>query len=507
MVVNKLQGEICREGVVMMRQKLDLSNLMDAESSRNNTANVILALAYVIEVLKGARTIASYVIVALCCVIPMVLCLMVYVGKNSSKAVRYIGGIGFMCLYAYIIFTATTDITFCYVIVMYVILMVYGDMKYSAFLGGYAIVINVLSIAVKASAPGGLTPEQITNAEIILACIVLTTVFGIMAVKKIAAINTANLVKAQEEKEKAAALLETTLKAAVYITENIEVAYAATEDLEKAMEVTQRAMGELNQGTVQAADAIEQQQQDTEEIAQYIQEVEGASEAMGFAMMESQECLGEGLKVMRQLQGQVQNSEEHSAVVAREMDELKTYADQMQIVMKLISNVAKQTGLLALNASIESARAGEAGRGFSVVAAEISSLASQTSEATGDIDNLIESITQSVGRVAYAVDALIESNKLQNEYVSVTAKSFAGIEEHTQEIATQVEVLQAQIVAVSSSNEQIVNQIEHISGITEEVTAAAEETLITCNENRESIARVMEVMHNLSEEAESLRQQ
>ena len=497
----------------MAKQKLDLSNLVDAESSRNNTAitgiiimNVILALAYLIEVVKGARTIASYAVVALCCFLPVILCLVFYVRKKNSRAIRYIGGIGFMCLYAYIMFTTSTDITFCYVIVMYVILMVYGDMKYSVFLGVYAIVVNVLSIAIKVSAAGGLTPQQITNAEIMLACIILTTVFGVMAVKKIAAINDANLTKAQEEKEKAAALLDTTLRVAANITDNIEEAYVATEDLEKAIEATQKAMDDLNQGTAQAADAIEQQQQDTEEISQYIQEVEAASETMGFAMMESQECLGEGQKVMNQLQEQVKNSEEHSAVVAKEMTGLKEYADQMQIVMKLISNVARQTGLLALNASIESARAGEAGRGFSVVATEISNLASQTSEATGDIDKLIESITQSVNRVAYAVDELIESNKLQNEYVGAAARSFEGVEEHTMEIAAQAEVLQSQIMAVSGSNEQIINQIEHISGITEEVTAAAEETLVTCNENRDSISKVMEVMHSLSKEAESLRQ-
>ena len=498
----------------MAKQKLDLSNLIDAESSRNNTAitgiiimNVILALAYMVEVLKGARSIASYAVVAVCCILPVVLCLMAYGRKKSSKAVRYIGGIGFMCLYAYIMFTTTTDISFCYVIVMYVILMVYGDLKYSAFLGGYAIIVNALAIVVKATTLGGLTAEQITNAEVILACIILTTIFGIMAVKKIAAINTANLLKAQEEKEKAAALLNTTLAAASRITTDIEEAYMATGNLEKAMEATQTAMDELNQGTVQAADAIEQQHLDTEKIAQHIQKVEMASETMGHAMIESQEHLGEGQRAMRQLQGQVQNSEKHSAVVAKEMEELKNYADQMQIVMKLISNVARQTGLLALNASIESARAGEAGRGFSVVATEISNLASQTSDATGDIDELIESITQSVNRVAYAVDELIASNKLQNGYVEETAESFTGIEDHTVEIATQVEVLQAQIIAVSSSNEQIINQIEHISGITEEVTAAAEETLVTCNENRESIAKVMEVMNSLAKEAEHLKQQ
>ena len=496
----------------MAKQKMDLSNLINAESSRNNTAitgmvimNVILALAYLIEVIKGARTIGSYAIVLAFCILPIVGCFLVYAKKKSSKAIRYIGGIGFMFLYSYIMFTTTTDITFCYVIVMYVILIVYGDMRYSLFIGLYALAINILAVINKASQAGGLTAVQITNTEIILACIVLTTIFGIMAVKKIALINSANLEKAEEEREKASVLLEKTLKAASYMTENIEVAVAATEDLEKSIKATQKAMDDLSQGTADAAGAVEQQRQDTEEISQYIQEVEAASETMGEAMMESQECLLEGKKVMNQLQEQVKSSEEHSAAVAKEMEELKNYADQMQIVMKLISNVARQTGLLALNASIEAARAGEAGRGFSVVATEISSLAAQTSEATGDIDSLIESITGSVNRVGDTVEKLIESNKLQNEFVGATAQSFGEIENNTLEIAAQASILQSQIMAVSGSNEQIISQIENITGITEEVTAAAEETLTTCNENRESISKVMKVMHGLSAEAEKLQ--
>ncbi len=418
----------------MAKQKIDLSNTVNAESSRNKTAiiglvimNLVLAAAYLIEVFKGTRTIGSYAVVAVLCILPTLFCILRYAGKNNTKSVRYIGGIGFLLLYGYIMFTTSTDLAFCYIIVMYVILMVYGDLKYSIVIGVYAFALNIAVIVWKAM-NGKLQGAEITNAEIILACILLTTIFGTMAVKKITEINSASLKRAEEEREKADILVDKTLKAAAHITDNIEIAFIAAEDLEKSIETTQKAMDDLSQGTSEAAGAVEQQKQDTEEISQYIQEVEAASETMGMAMMESRECLADGKLVMNRLQEQVKNSEEHSAVVAKEMEELKVYADQMQIVMQLISNVAKQTGLLALNASIEAARAGEAGRGFSVVATEISSLASQTSEATGDIDNLIESITKSVNKVGYAVGELIESNKLQNEYVGTAAKSFEGIE-------------------------------------------------------------------------------
>lgn len=408
-----------------------------------------------------------------------------------------------MLLYSYIMFTSTTDLTFCYVIIIYLILMVYGDVKLSVITGVYAFLLNV-AVIVWRMVTVGLTQTQITNAEIILACILLATIFGITSVRKITEINNANLNLAKEEKTTAANLLNTTLDVASHITGNIEVVFGETAILQESMDATKKAMDNLNEGTAEAAGAIEKQRHDTEEITKHIQEVKEATEVMADVMKESREALVEGKNVMIQLQHQVTSSEENSTTVAREMEELKSYADQMQMVMKLISNVANQTGLLALNASIEAARAGEAGRGFAVVATEISSLASQTSEATGDIDELIESITGSVARVAGAVDELLASNQLQNKYVGEVAQSYHSLEEHTVEIAGQSEKLQVQVKAVSSANEEIIRQIENVSAITEEVTAAAEETLSICNENVDSISNVMNVMNNLSEQAKIL---
>ena len=497
----------------MKRTVLDLSDERIAERSRNKTAiagiiimNVILALAYVVEVIKGTRTVASYALIAAMCVLPVIASILTYLKKKEARSIRYIGGIGFLLLYSYIMLTSTTDLVFSYFVVIYVILMVYGDLKYSIFMAAAAFVINLAEIVYR-SVSIGLTAEQVTNAEIAIACILLTTIFGIMAVKKITLINRANLDKATEEKARANELLDTTLQVASSITDNIQTAFSATGDLKQAINITQESMDSLSSGTQEAAQAIEEQRQDTEEISQYIQEVEKATETMAFAMLESQEGLGQGKKVMNRLQEQVKNSEEYSGIVAAQMEELKGYSEQMQMVMKLISNVANQTGLLALNASIEAARAGEAGRGFSVVATEISSLASQTSEATGDIDVLIEGIVNSIEKVGTAVGELIASNKLQFDYVEKTAESFVTIEENTTEIATQAEYLQSSVAAVSGSNEKIINQIEHISGITQEVTAAATETLNISTENVESISKIIEVMEVLAAEAENLKQQ
>lgn len=81
--------------------------------------------------------------------------------------------------------------------------------------------------------------------------------------------------------------------------------------------------------------------------------------------------------------------------VLEKMKVLTEYTNKMNTIIETITSIANSTGMLALNASIEAARAGEAGRGFSVVATEISGLASQTKDATVNITELIKILIQS----------------------------------------------------------------------------------------------------------------
>jgi len=97
---------------------------------------------------------------------------------------------------------------------------------------------------------------------------------------------------------------------------------------------------------------------------------------------------------------------ESSANTAREVDALAREAGEISAIVQLIHEIADQTNLLALNAAIEAARAGEAGRGFAVVADEVRKLAERTSKATKDIDGLVTSIRQNSTSAKSAMEAL-----------------------------------------------------------------------------------------------------
>lgn len=495
----------------MEKEKLDLSNAIDAEHSKNATAmigfvtmNIVLAAAYFLEVVKNARTLGSYLIIAALCIVPTICSLIVYGKNRASKAIRFISSIGFMLLYGFVMFTTTSDLAFCYVIVFFVILMVYTDMKLSIGIACYALLVNIL-VTVKKLLAGTLTGVALTNAEIMLACILLTCVFLILSISKIVQINKVGFEKAEQQRMQSEELLQTVLQVSDTITENIGIAVDETVQLKDSIGLTQRAMEDLVVGTNDTVNAIVEQKDSTDKIDVHIHEVDEAVVSIMEEIRSAEANLDAGNEVMKELLQQVQKSETSGGMVADKMTELDEYANKMQGIMELIGNVADQTGLLALNASIEAARAGEAGRGFAVVASEISSLAAQTNNATGDITKLISNISQSITEVAEAMNELLESSRLQNKYVDDTAVNLKKIYGSTQEIAGQAKQLQTVVDVVMDANSQVMEHIENVSAVTQEVTASANETLESSTVNLESVEKVAEIMAKLGEEADKLQ--
>jgi len=497
----------------MKKVTMDLSVKENADIIKNQTAmtgifimNLVLAFAYVIEVLKGARTIGSYAIVAVLCIAPCILATVTYLRDKASFAIRYIMGIGFSLLYGYIMFTTSSDLAFCYVIVAFVMLVVYVDRKFLVILGTYAFIVNVIRIVILAM-QGKLTGTMLTNAEIIIACIILTFAFMLMAISKISQINQANIDKADQGKQQSEALLGTTLNVASSLTENINDAVGETEVLKDAIDATQHDMENLADEVNSSVEAIDAQKQSTEKINTYIQNVEASVYSITEEVNNAQDNLNTGNEVMKDLLEQVKLSESSNELVAQKMAGLKECADKMHDIMSLISSVANQTGLLALNASIEAARAGEAGRGFAVVATEISNLSSQTNSATGEINTLIEDIVKSVGEVTEAMETLLECSRLQNQYVDSTADNFAQIHTNTQNIVSQVSHLRETVDVVLEENKHVEEGIENVASVTQKVMDGANETLASCNTNLQSIAKVADIMNVLTKEAAKLQQE
>ena len=154
---------------------------------------------------------------------------------------------------------------------------------------------------------------------------------------------------------------------------------------------------------------------------------------------------------------------------------LARVAQRIGDVVKLIQDIAEQTNLLALNATIEAARAGEAGRGFAVVASEVKSLAVQTAKATGEITREISSIQSSTGDAVAAIRAISQRMQDINSHTSEAVAAIEQQEAATGEISHNVASAAAGSKAVVAALGDVASGVTQTRSSAETVLAASEE--------------------------------
>lgn len=463
----------------------------------------VLIIAYLVEFLKGTRSILGFLIIALSCLISAICCIVSYRRKKDTKVPRYVIAVVFPLIYAYVMLTSNTNLTFCYILLFIVLAMVYSNLKLSYCLCGLAILVNVIWI-VQQVVLGNLKAE-LADIEIILACLILVSLIAIKASDCIQKINADRFDSMDEKSKKVEKLLDTTLRVSKDIIGNVEMAADEMEGLSASITVTKNSMEDVVTGVNETTESVQTQQLRTEEIGNSIEEVEKITDVITKDVSTAENLVSDGKEIMDSLIKQVENSDEASKLVAGEMDTLRENANNMQNILSLINSITSQTGLLALNASIEAARAGEAGKGFAVVASEISSLANQTKEATGNISELIGSIEVSLEQVTSSINKLIASNQMQSDYVEKTASNFELIHNSTNSIYDQSSNLADMVGKLGTANQAIVESIQNISAVSEEMTARAHETLESTQSDEISVGKIANIVKELSGNAEEMR--
>ncbi|MDF0533109.1 methyl-accepting chemotaxis protein [Shewanella sp. A32] len=244
---------------------------------------------------------------------------------------------------------------------------------------------------------------------------------------------------------------------------------SSAEQLSAVSEQNSAGMQSQRSETDQVATAIN-------EMTASVQEVAGNAEQAAQAAIEADTVTSTGNKKVAEAVRHIERLSAEIASTAEAMSELKAESDNIGSVLDVIKSVAEQTNLLALNAAIEAARAGEAGRGFAVVADEVRSLASRTQASTEEIEKLISNLQHGTQESVQKMD---RSRELSDEAVGLSRDAGNMLNDIARAVA-KIQDMNHQIAAAAEEQsavaENINQSVVRVRDIAEQTAQASEET-------------------------------
>lgn len=256
-------------------------------------------------------------------------------------------------------------------------------------------------------------------------------------------------------------------------------------------EVTSTAVVQQNQATQQIASAVTQMSQAIQEVAGRVEMNADSARSASHNVETGNQKADQAIQAIMELRTAVES-------ISATVKELAQSTSDIGEAASIISTIADQTNLLALNAAIEAARAGEQGRGFAVVADEVRSLASKTRESTDKIHNIIQVLAERSERAVKVSDAGLSSAQRGTEIVEETRQALSqindavgGITEMTIEMASAVE-------EQSTVAEHINQQIVEIADGAQDTQRSSEASLNASQELRDTVTEVHSVITRFS---------
>ncbi len=271
-----------------------------------------------------------------------------------------------------------------------------------------------------------------------------------------------------------------------------------------SVEQMNRAIEGVAKGAQEQANAISKASQVTSRISVAIEQVTNNAQSVTRDSAEAASYSRDGAKTVQETIAGMEAIRSKVGLSATKVEEMGVRSEEIGAIVETIEDIASQTNLLALNAAIEAARAGEQGKGFAVVADEVRKLAERSSLATKEIGSLIKGIQKTVNEAVGAMKASASEVEAGVVRANSAGTVLGNILVAAESVYKQAEDAGTAAAKVSAAATELVEAVDAVSAVIEENTAATEEMAANSSELTQSIENIASVSEENSASVEEV---
>ncbi len=464
-----------------------------------------ICIAYFAQYTHGERTLIEYLAIVLGFWGSWILGFSFFKKNNETTLVAHTLSIGFGIVYAYLVLTSNAPTTFVFVFPVIAVGTLFMNTKLFFRIGIVTTLIISTDVFYSYKYLGMTSFDDLAVYKTQIASIVLITGFSYLAAKTLTKINEFQIASINVEKCKTDNLLEDVIHASDSIIKNIDVLNEQSHNLNEGSKSVQQTTEDILSGARESSAMVQEQLVMTNDVSEKLHNSFEMTNKIAKEFEETKETAHKGIKVMQDLNESTNLTNESSKTVNESVDVLIQKMEDVYKIIDLINSIADQTRLLSLNASIEAARAGEAGKGFAVVAGEIQQLATNTTEATAEIQTLLDELHTETNKANDAVIKMNSASTQQYSLIEETNKNFEfivnDIEVFTQDIEKQNKLMKT----IQSDNERLTSSVQHFSSFSQALLAHTESSKSIIDDTISGIYSLTKTLDNTMEHVQELK--
>lgn len=466
-----------------------------------NIMEIILLVLFLLQITMTTN--ADYLVIG----VPTVLYLVglianniIYMKDRSSKKFRYVAIPVYMAAWAWLSIFSPNSYVMMYVLPILFCMILYSDAKISVMVSVGTIAVMVIRL-VKGFVILGYDGMG-NEVPFILMIMMAALFFGFVAkYHRVYEDHMNGALKEDQEKQKE--MIKDILHTVDVVQNEVQDAVSLMEQVNESNDAMNQSLQEISEGSQSTAESIQDQTIMTENIRSTIEVTDGSAVTMAEIAKNSARQAEESTNRMEEMQKQSEEIEVSSGELAEAMKQLKDNVQEVATITQAILNISSQTNMLALNASIESARAGEAGRGFAVVADQIRQLAEQTKASTEQITHITAKLTEEADIAVALVEKSVQATSEQRDLIVQNTAAFHEVREQSGVASEKASELSVEVNNLMQANNKIVESITQLSAVSEEVSANVQQVSELSNENvaqlKEAVRRVNVIKETIME--------